>query len=141
MDQSVYNGDIVIKGVRHVYKGNTVALDGIDLKIGKGLFGMLGPNGAGKSTLMRIICTLLVPTEGQVTVGGHDVVRERRAVRSLFGYLPQEFNAWRLHRVEEVLDTLASLSGLREKAPRQERVFEVLESVGLDDVAGDLWTE
>jgi len=135
MDQNTYEGDIVVQGVRHVYKGNTVALDGIDLEIGKGLFGMLGPNGAGKSTLMRIICTLLVPTEGQVTVGGHDVVRERRAVRALFGYLPQEFNAWRLHRVEEVLDTLASLSGLREKASRQERVFEVLESVGLDDVA------
>jgi ABC-type multidrug transport system ATPase subunit len=135
MDQSTYDGDIVIHGVRHVYKDNTVALDGIDLKIGKGLFGMLGPNGAGKSTLMRIICTLLVPTEGKVTVGGHDVVLERRAVRSLFGYLPQEFNAWRLHRVEEVLDTLASLSGLREKSSRQERVFEVLDSVGLSDVA------
>jgi ABC-2 type transport system ATP-binding protein len=135
MDQNTFEGDIVIQGVRHVYKGNTVALDGIDLRIGKGLFGMLGPNGAGKSTLMRIICTLLVPTEGQVTVGGYDVLQERRTVRTLLGYLPQEFNAWRLHRVEEVLDTLASLSGNREKASRQERVFEILESVGLDDVA------
>jgi ABC-2 type transport system ATP-binding protein len=121
--------------VRHVYKGNTVALDGIDLNIGTGLFGMLGPNGAGKSTLMRIICTLLVPTEGRVTVGGHDVVRERRVVRTLFGYLPQEFSAWRLHRVAEVLDTLASLSGLREKASREQRVFDILESVGLHEVA------
>ncbi len=135
MERNAYEGNIVIQGVRHIYRGNTVALDGIDLEIGKGLFGMLGPNGAGKSTLMRIICTLLVPTEGRVTVGGYDVVRERRDVRRLFGYLPQEFNAWRLHRVEEVLDTLASLSGLRDKASRQERVFEILESVGLDDVA------
>jgi ABC-type multidrug transport system ATPase subunit len=135
MERNTYEGNIVIQGVRHIYRGNTVALDGIDLEIGKGLFGMLGPNGAGKSTLMRIICTLLVPTEGRVTVGGYDVVRERRDVRRLFGYLPQEFNAWRLHRVEEVLDTLASLSGLSDKTSRQERVFEILESVGLDDVA------
>ena len=69
MNQSGNGMSIDIEGVRHVYKGNTVALDGIDLTIGTGLFGMLGPNGAGKSTLMRIICTLLVPTEGQVTVG------------------------------------------------------------------------
>jgi ABC-2 type transport system ATP-binding protein len=135
MDQNIKEMRIDIQGVRHVYKGNTVALDGIDLNIGTGLFGMLGPNGAGKSTLMRVICTLLVPTEGRVTVGGHDVVRERRAVRTLFGYLPQEFSAWRLHRVAEVLDTLASLSGLREKASRQQRVFEILESVGLEEVA------
>ena len=101
---------IFAEGVRHIYKGGTVALDGVDLRIGTGLFGLLGPNGAGKSTLMRIICTLLVPSEGRVTVGGHDVVRERRAVRRLFGYLPQDFNAWRLHRVEEVLDTLDSIT-------------------------------
>ena len=62
---------IITEGVRHVYKGGTVALDGVDLKIGTGLFGLLGPNGAGKSTLMRIICTLLVPTDGRVTGGGH----------------------------------------------------------------------
>lgn len=126
---------ILAEGVRHVYKGGTVALDGVDLRIGTGLFGLLGPNGAGKSTLMRIICTLLVPSEGRVTVGGHDVVRERRAVRRLFGYLPQDFNAWRLHRVEEVLDTLASLSGVRDKKARRRRVAEVLEWVGLRDVA------
>ena len=115
MNQKANGMSITIEGVRHVYKGNAVALDGINLTIGTGLFGMLGPNGAGKSTLMRIICTLLVPTEGRVTVGGFDVVQQRREVRCLFGYLPQEFSAWRLHRVEEVLDTLASLSGLSDK--------------------------
>ena len=74
-------GAIHARGVRHVYKGGTVALDGVDLSIGTGLFGLLGPNGAGKSTLMRILCTLLVPTEGEATVGGHDVVRDRPGVR------------------------------------------------------------
>jgi ABC-2 type transport system ATP-binding protein len=135
MEHAENGMNIAIKGVRHVYKGDTVALDGIDLDIGKGLFGILGPNGAGKSTLMRIICTLLPPTEGKVSVGGYDVVHNRREVRSLIGYLPQEFSAWRLHRVSEVLDTLASLSGLEEKSVRHKRVDEIIESVGLSDVA------
>ncbi len=125
---------IAAQGLRHVYRGGTVALDGIDLEFGIGLFGLLGPNGAGKSTLMRIMCTLLVPTEGSVTVGGHDVVRERHAVRRLLGYLPQEFGAWRLQRVEEVLDTLALLSGMRDKSVRREKVAAILEQVGLQDV-------
>ena len=126
---------IVARGVRHVYRGGTVALDGVDLEIGTGLFGLLGPNGAGKSTLMKIICTLLVPTDGTVTVGGYDVVRERRNVRTLFGYLPQEFGAWRLHRVEEVLDTLGRLSGMAEAGERRRRVMEIIEAVGLQEAA------
>jgi len=125
----------VVEGIRHVYKGGTVALDGVDLRIGTGLFGLLGPNGAGKSTLMRILCTLLVPTEGRATVAGFDVVGEREAVRERLGYLPQEFGAWRLHRVREVLDTLASLSGLKDGTERRRRVGEVLEQVGLAEVA------
>lgn len=132
---TVSNGAIRAEDVRHVYRGGTVAVDGIGLEIGRGLFGLLGPNGAGKSTFMRILCTLLVPTAGRVTVGGNDVVRERRAVRRMVGYLPQEFGAWRLHRVREVLDTLALLSGLVDKGVRRRRVGEVLEQVGLQDVA------
>ena len=127
---------INIEKVRHVYKAGNVAINGIDLNISTGLFGLLGPNGAGKSTLMRIICSLLVPTEGHVTVGGFDVVKERRQVRGLLGYLPQEFNAWRLHRVEEVLDTLATLSGMENRSERKQRVLDILESVGLGEVAG-----
>jgi ABC-type multidrug transport system ATPase subunit len=129
------NGSISVQGVRHVYKGKTVALDGVDLEIGTGLFGLLGPNGAGKSTLMKIICTLLVPTAGTVRVKGHDVVADRLPVRRMLGYLPQEFSAWRLQRVEEVVDTLALLSGLADKAVRRQRVRQVLEQVGLNEVA------
>ncbi len=126
---------INIEKVRHVYKGGNAAINGISLDIHTGLFGLLGPNGAGKSTLMRIICSLLVPTEGHVTVGGYDVVKERRRLRRLLGYLPQDFNAWRLHRVEEVLETLAILSGLKNNSERRSRVAEILELVGLLDVS------
>ena len=126
---------IEIQGLGHIYKGNHMALEGVDLTFGTGLFGLLGPNGAGKSTLMRIVCTLLVPTSGQVRVCGHDVTRDRREVRTLLGYLPQDFGAWRLHRVEEVLDTLAQLSGMLDRKQRRARVAEVLEQVGLDGVA------
>ena len=126
---------IQIQGLRHTYKGGHTALDGVDLTFGVGLFGLLGPNGAGKSTLMRIICTLLEPSEGQVRVCGHDIFRDRRAIRGLLGYLPQNFGAWRLHRAEEVLDTLAQLSGLLDKKKRRARVAEVLDQVGLGDVA------
>jgi ABC-type multidrug transport system ATPase subunit len=112
-----------------------MALDGVDLNFSTGLFGLLGPNGAGKSTLMKIMCTLLVPSGGRVTVAGHDVVKERKAVRGMLGYLPQEFGAWRLHRVEEVLDTLALLSGMKDKSARRARIQEVLEQVGLQKVA------
>jgi len=134
----VPSGDlcILLEGVSHTYRGGSLALKGIDLNIGTGLFGLLGPNGAGKSTLMRIICTLLVPTEGRVSVGGLDVVGQRREVRRLIGYLPQEFSAWRLHRVEEVLDTLASLSGIQDRRDRLRRVTQALDLVGLRGVAG-----
>ncbi len=126
---------IQIEGLRHTYKGGHTALDGVNLAFGTGLFGLLGPNGAGKSTLMRIVCTLLDPTEGRVRVCGHDVTRDRRAIREQLGYLPQDFGAWRLHRVEEVLDTLAQLSGLFDAKRRRTRVAEVLEQVGLGEVA------
>ena len=128
-------GAIEVECLRHTYKGGHTALDGVELSFGTGLFGLLGPNGAGKSTLMRIICTLLTPTAGQVRVCGHDVTSDRREVRALLGYLPQDFGAWRLHRVEEVLDTLAQLSGLLDKKKRQARVAAVLDQVGLGDVA------
>ncbi|RMG46493.1 MAG: ATP-binding cassette domain-containing protein [Acidobacteria bacterium] len=128
---------VEIDEVSHTYPGGTVALDDVSLSIGAGLFGLLGPNGAGKSTLMRIVCTLLRPTRGEVRVANHDVVGEPREVRRLIGYLPQEFGAWRLARVREVLDTLGRLSGLRDRRQRAERIERTLDLVGLAAKAND----
>ena len=127
---------IVVENVTHVYRGGVRALDDVSLDLGPGLFGLLGPNGAGKSTLMRVLTTLLVPTSGRASVMGIDVVRSPERVRRVVGYLSQEFGAWRIARVREVLDLLGRLSGLVDRARRARRVDEVLELVGLTDAAG-----
>ncbi len=135
MSTSTRSPSITVEGVRKVYGKGTVALDGVDLAIGPGLFGLLGPNGAGKSTLMRILCTLLEPSSGRATVCGYDVGKERSAVRARLGYLPQDFGGWRLQRVREVLDTLALLSGIKDRGTRRTRVLQVLRDVGLEHVS------
>ena len=126
---------ITVSGVSHAYKKDQMVLKDVNLSLGAGFFGLLGANGAGKSTLMRIICTLLRPTEGSAHVCGFDVIKECHQVRKCIGYLPQEFGAWRLHRTEEVVDTLAAISGMTNRKERKKRVAEVLEQVGLADVA------
>lgn len=129
------NNHISIRNVSHTYPNGKTALERIDLDIGTGLFGLLGANGAGKSTLMRIICSLQAPSSGTVVINGRDVLHERRAVREQIGYLSQDFGAWHLYQVREVLDTLAMLSGLKKKSERAARVDKVLDDVGLSKVA------
>ena len=126
---------IAIDGICHTYKGGPPVLTDINLEIGVGLFGLLGANGAGKSTLMRIICTLQEPSSGRVSIDGLDVVKNRQEVRKLLGYVPQEFGAWDSQTVENVMEILASLSGLGNRKQRKQRIAEVLESVGLAEVS------
>lgn len=127
---------IEIQGVSHQYSSKKPpVLDDINLHLETGFYGLLGVNGAGKSTLMRIICTLLKPTSGTVYVNGFDISKEAREIRQNLGYLPQSFSAWRHMRTEEVLDALARISGVNKKRERRERVAQVIEEVGLTDVA------
>ncbi len=109
------------------------ALDEVSLSVGTGVFGLLGPNGAGKSTLMRILATLVEPSAGTARVAGHDVRRERAAIRDLLGYLPQEFGFYPRLTAYETLDYLALLSGLGRE--RRARIEEVLAIVNLGDMA------
>ena len=126
---------IEIRGLRKVYPGGIVALERLDLTIPPGVFGLLGPNGSGKTTLMRIVATLLEPTEGQVTVDGLDVRRDRAAIRSMLGYMPQEFGFYPSLTAYETLDYFALLCRLAEPKRRRERIDESLRQANLTEYA------
>lgn len=123
-----------IKGLTHVYPNGTRALDGVDLDIGKGMFGLLGPNGAGKSTLMRTIATLQTPTSGSIRFGDVDVVAEPEKLRRTLGYLPQDFGVYPRVSAVDLLDHMAVLKGIADKAERKETVETLLAQVNLWDV-------
>lgn len=109
--------------------GKKQALSKVDLTISQGMFGLLGPNGAGKTTLMKILTTLLKKTEGEVTICGVPVEKNRQ-IRSITGYLPQDFSMYGNMSVYEALDYLAVLSGMS-KSERKSKVPEMLEKVNL----------
>jgi ABC-2 type transport system ATP-binding protein len=113
------------------------ALRGIDLEIGSGMFGLLGPNGAGKTTLMRILAGIVNPTRGTVRVAGHDLSTEsgKRGAKSVLGYLPQELGMYPELTAAQLVDYMAILKGLDDRARRLRRVGEVLEMVALAGVA------
>ncbi|MHC4351630.1 MAG: ABC transporter ATP-binding protein [Planctomycetota bacterium] len=124
---------VSLEGLSLRYGSGVLALDSVDLEIESGLFGLLGPNGAGKTTLMRILTTLLKPTGGMARVFGHDVVRDASQVRSMLGYLPQDFQTYGQLKAWEVLDYYAILNGMTDRKQRRARIEEVLALVGLAD--------
>jgi len=113
------------------YPRGKTALRGVDLAIPSGMFGLLGPNGAGKTTLLRVLATLLTPTTGDAEVAGYSVRRDRRAIRRLLGYMPQESGFYPQLCVGETLDYLALLSGIANARLRRERVAHALATVNL----------
>ena len=123
-----------IKGLTHVYPNGTRALDGVDLEIGKGMFGLLGPNGAGKSTLMRAIATLQTPTSGEISFGDIDVVAEPEKLRRTLGYLPQDFGVYPRVSAVDLLDHMAVLKGIAGKGERKDTVETLLAQVNLWEV-------
>ncbi len=113
--------------------GDFTAVAGIDLDVAEGeIYGFLGPNGAGKSTTVRMLTTLLSPTDGAATVAGHDVVRETEAVRLRIGVALQEAALDPKQSGRELLDLQARLYGLS-KADRTRRVLEVIEVANIGD--------
>ena len=127
---------IEIRGLRKVYPGGVTALDGIDLTIPPGVFGLLGPNGSGKTTLMRILATLLEPSAGEAYVDGHDVRHQKAAIRRMLGYMPQEFGFYPSLTVYETLDYFGLLCRINDPGERRSRVEQSLGRANLDEVAG-----
>jgi ABC-type multidrug transport system ATPase subunit len=125
---------VSISGLNKIYPNGNHALKDVDLEIPTGMFGLLGPNGAGKSTLMRILVALQEPTSGKVDVFGYDLQKNRKEIRSMLGYLPQDFRFFAGYKTHEFLDYAARLSGLTRSRERRQAVDAMLESVGLFDV-------
>ena len=114
---------------KHYYA--QAVLQQISFSIDRGeVFGYIGPNGAGKTTTLKILAGLITKYEGRVTIGGHDVARERERAHEWIGFLPQQpgFQSWRT--VESALDSLGALSGVAIDV-RARRISELLERVGL----------
>jgi len=125
---------IEIQGLNKIYPNGNHALKDINLEFGTGMFGLLGPNGAGKSSLMRILVTLMKPTSGIVLVDGRDIQKHRKELRSLLGYLPQDFRFFTSLKTWEFLDYSGSLAGMKNKKKRIAEVDRLLDQVGLLEV-------
>lgn len=110
--------------------GDFTAVDDMNIRVTNGVYGLLGVNGAGKTTLMRMICTLLTPTSGQILCDGKDILKMEGEYRKLLGYLPQEFGFYPEFTVKDYLLYIASLKGIR-PAVAKKRVKVLLEQVGL----------
>ena len=122
---------ISVKNLSKTYASGFQALKSINLEIRKGeIFALLGPNGAGKTTLISIVCGIVTPTSGTVTIDGHDIITDYRAARSLIGLVPQELTA---DMFETVWATVSLSRGLWGKWDDPAYIEKVLRDLSLLD--------
>ena len=125
------NDQIIINSLSKIYDNGFNALKNINLNIKKGeIFAMLGPNGAGKTTLINIICGIVTPTSGKITVDQYDIIDDYRETRSRIGLVPQELN---LENFETVFDTVSYSRGLYGKSPKPKHIEKILKDLSLWD--------
>lgn len=129
---------IQINNLVKIYPDGHKALNNLSLEIEPGMFGLLGPNGAGKTTLMRIMTLLQNPSSGTIFFDDYDILKDRKAIRSVLGYLPQDFRFFEKLKTWEFLDYGAGLAGIKGKQKRSEVVDKMLRKVGLYEVR-DRW--
>ena len=119
-------------GLTHFY-GPQPAIDEVTFNVKRGeILGFLGPNGAGKTTTMRILTGYMPPTHGQVTIGGHDVVKDSLEVRKLVGYLPETVPLYTEMPVTNYLRYMGSLRGMNNRDLKR-RIPDVIELCRLND--------
>lgn len=121
-----------VKNITKHY-GNFCAIKNINLEFEKGVYALLAPNGAGKTTLIKMLTTLIFPTEGEILYKGKDIVKLDEDYRDILGYLPQEFGYYKNYTPKKYLMYLSALKGI-EKEKAKERIVELLKLVGLEDV-------
>ena len=113
--------------------GNTLALDGISFRVEEGrIYGLIGPNGAGKTTTLRILSTLILPTQGSARVFGKDVVHEASEVRKLIAYLPEEAGAYKNLSGYEYLQFMGGFNS-QDGADLKQMVDDAAQISGLGD--------
>ena len=120
-----------INNLTKTYPNGIKALNGINLEITNGMFGLLGSNGAGKSTLMRTIASLQEPSSGSISFNDIDVVKQPDEIRKQLGYLPQEFGVYPKISAEKLLNHMAILKGIINNKERKEQVTALLQQVNL----------
>ncbi len=120
-----------INNLTKTYPNGVKALNGINLEITNGMFGLLGSNGAGKSSLMRTIASLQEPSSGNVSFNNIDVVKQPHEIRKQLGYLPQEFGVYPKISAEKLLNHLAILKGIINNKERKLQVTALLQQVNL----------
>ena len=122
---------ISINNLSKVYKNGFNALKSVNLNIKKGeIFAMLGPNGAGKTTLISIICGIVKPSSGKVTVDNFDIIDDYRETRSRIGLVPQELT---LEQFETVFNNVSYSRGLYGKNPDPQHIEKILKQLSLWD--------
>ena len=112
------------------YSKQKWGITNFSLKLTNGVWGLLGPNGAGKSTLMRVLATITKPTEGRVLWNGKDIVQSPNTLRSVLGYLPQDFGVYPNLNAVEFLHYMAAIKGLNRRTA-DHRIEELLQVVNL----------
>lgn len=122
---------LTITNLNKTYANGVQALKDVSLTINKGMFGLLGPNGAGKSSLMRTIATLQEPDNGTITLGDIDAIKDKKEIRKLLGYLPQEFGVYPKINAETLLNHIAVLKGITDRKERKEIVETLLHKTNL----------
>lgn len=122
--------------VNHVTKqyGTFLALEDITITFKNGVYGLLAPNGAGKTTLIKMLATLLFPTNGEILWNGTSIAVLGEQYRDILGYLPQQFGYYKNNTPRQFLRYLAALKGIDSKMT-DKRIDELLETVSLNEVA------
>ncbi len=126
--------ELTINHVSKQYGRDKWGVRDFTLTLQAGMWGLLGPNGAGKSSLMRILATITHPTEGQVLWNGTDIARRPDPLRSVLGYLPQDFGVYPNLNAVEFLRYLAAMKGL-DRPTTDRRIDELLQVVNLTEVS------